>query len=645
MPMSLLLCLALSSVPKQGDRLVMPPPPSGMRVLGEEEKKQLLRASADPEDETDAPEEEDQDSAELEEVRALEEVALDPAAQPKAEVLQSVNRLGLGSPLRMRMLDALDEDTLREDSTPAELAPVSDLASFDVGLVQDRYDIPLDMQPLVAQYIRFFQGPGRKWFRKWMGRSTRFLPVMQPILEQRGMPQDTVYLAMIESGFSTSAYSWAHASGPWQFISSTGKQYGLKQDFWVDERRDPVKATEAAAKYLAQLHSDLGHWYLAWAAYNTGAGRVRRTIAKKGTSDFWEISDGKGLAKETKHYVPKLIAAALVAKNPRAFGFDEAEFDFLPPMQFEEVKVVDPTDLEVIARAAGVPVQEVKELNPELKRWCTPPATEKNPYVLRLPVGVREQYAQNIAKLGPRERMTFQIHRVKRGDTLSQIAAVYRSAPEAILQLNRMRNPRALRVNTDLVIPVPSAHAAADGKTDLALARQVAKARRAGIVSVRPEEEIPAGTMTKALATGPIKTETVNGKTRLTYGVQNGDSLWAISQRFAVTVDEIRRWNGLSARARGLQVGTVLELWPGEKAAVGERAGTVVAAKAAPAMAATPQAGGVARKVTHQLAAGETLWSIAQRYGVTVEDIKRWNGIRNHRALQIGTALTVMTAP
>jgi len=630
-----LMLVALASVPSAQEALPMPPPPAGMRMLDAEDKKLLVGSAAEA-DEAAAPEEANEEveaeSAELEELRALEGATMDPAARPNAEVLQSLRRLGVANPLRLRMLDVLEEPTLREDDTPPELPLITDLTNLDMGPIQERYDIPVDMQPLVAQYIQFFQGPGRKWFRKWVNRSTRYMPVMQPILEEKGLPRDTIYLAMIESGFSAHAYSWAHAAGPWQFIPSTGREYGLRQDFWVDERRDPVKATHAAANYLKQLYKELGHWHLAWAGYNTGGGRVRRMVERHGTTNFWHLIEQKGFVKETQHYVPKLIAAALIAKHPAAFGFRDDEFEYEEPLVYDEVKLVDATDLDVIARAAGVSVKDVNDLNPELKRWCTPPASEKSPYTLRLPKGSGELFAQNFKQLKPHERITFRIHKVKRGDTLSQIARAYGTAAEAILDFNRLKSARSLRLNAELAIPVPAGKGAAK-----VLEHRVAQARRGGVTATRPEEEVPAGTPSAPVATGPIKTELIGGRTRVTYGVQGGDSLWAIANRFNVTVEDLRSWNNLPRRKRGLQVGTLIQVYPGKGSAVEERSGTVVASREPPRAAAASSS----RSAVHTMAAGDTLWSIAQRYGVTVEDIKRWNNIKDTRSIPAGKQLTV----
>ncbi len=616
-------------------------------------------------------------SPELEEMRALEDATIEPA-HPAPSGLQSVLRLGASSPLRARIDDGGDGWGVDAVAGP-ELSLVTDVAALDMTLLTGSYDIPVEMQPLVAQYIRFFQGPGRKWFRVWMSRSSRYIPLMAPVLEASGLPRDTVYLAMIESGFSPEAYSWARAAGPWQFISSTGKRFGLRQDFWVDERRDPVKATRAASRYLRELHDALGTWYLAWAGYNAGGEKLRRLVERRGTDDFWELSEGRGLAKETKHYVPKLIACALVAKHPKAFGFSDEEFSWQQPLAYDEVPVVDPTDLEVLARAAGVNVEEIRALNPELRRWCTPPASKDQPYQLRVPSGTGDTFLANIGKVSPRDRLTFRIHRVVRGDTLSRIAASYHSAPEAIALFNHLKNVRALRVNTELAIPVPAVRTGAAKDAALAtggqatdaaaeaLERQVARARARGVTVAKPEEEVPAGTQTRrSLSAGVVRTETVDGKTRVSYGVQAGDSLWTIASHFGVSVEDLKRWNhfgSLGRRSRGLQIGTLMEVWPAPGVAVpaptaasqpaatapgpavalagspalATPAAPVPAAAAAPAVAAAGP-----RPTSHQLAAGETLWSVAQRYGVTVEDLKRWNRITHARSVRAGTQLSLV---
>jgi membrane-bound lytic murein transglycosylase D len=668
----LLTLLSLGVALASGQVPAAPPAAAGKALAATPPSTEATHpaAPADTEEADDA----EKASPELEEMRALEDATIEPA-KPAATGVQSVLRLGASSPLRARIDDGDDGWAVDAVAGP-ELGLVTNLEAFDISKVTGSYDIPVEMQPLVAQYIRFFQGPGRKWFRVWMSRSSRYIPMMAPLLEASGLPRDTVYLAMIESGFSPEAFSWARAAGPWQFISSTGRRFGLRQDFWVDERRDPLKATRAAGRYLRELHDALGTWYLAWAGYNAGGEKLRRLVERRGTDDFWELSEGRGLAKETKHYVPKLIACALVAKHPKAFGFSDEEFSFQMPLDFEEVPVVEPTDLEVLARAAGVPVEDVRALNPELRRWCSPPATKEKPYLLRVPKGSGEAFLANVAKLSPHDRLTFRIHRVARGDTLSRIAVTYHSAPEAIALFNHLKNVRALRVNTELAIPVQPARAGtAVAQTDGgesgggALERQVARARARGVTVPSPEEEIPAGTQTrKSLSSGVVKTETVDGKPHVSYGVQSGDSLWTIASHFGVSVEDLKRWNHFGAagrRSRGLQIGTLVEVWPPVGMPLPAAPPTtspqpasqtvaLLAAPAAPAATATPvtpatpppnaavTADSGPRPTTHQLAAGETLWSVAQRYGVSVDDLKRWNRITRAKALRAGTTLSLV---
>lgn len=643
-----LLALAAPDVP-------MPPPPPGMQVLAQAELIDggVAVALEPPLPPPTSPkkggvDEEDDPETELDAMKALEEETLEvtPATSAATQLRSTVQQVGAGSLLRDRLDHALDQADWSTSELPFELAVVGDVSTFDVSLVRDRYDIPVEMHPLVAQYIRFFQGPGRRWFRRWMSRSHRYIPLMQPILESKGLPRDTVYLAMIESGFNTQAKSWAKAVGPWQFIPGTAKMFHLKDDFWVDERRDPIKATNAAADYLALLHSTLGHWYLAWAGYNTGGGRVRRMIEISGTRDFWELSEmKKGFAKETKHYVPKLIACALVARHPEAFGFSDQEFEPEGPFEYDEVMLNDSVDLEVLATSAGASIDELRELNPELKRWCTPPSTTEQPYVLRIPKGRKATFDETFVKYAPQERLHFKIHRIAKGDTLSKIALTYHSAQEAILRMNGLTSARALRLGTDLVVPVPSAAAMKAGKTDTALERQIVRARRSGLSAARPQDEIPAGTQEgsgKTMTSGTVTVETVSGKTRVTYGVARGDSLWTIARRFDIRVAELKAWNEVLTSNK-LKVGLALVIWPGPKAdlsAPGAAPAVANSSVVAPKIEPKSPAPSAAKGTKHTVESGDSLWSIAQKYGASVTDLKSWNNLGSSK-LTRGQVLVV----
>lgn len=546
-----------------GVSVPMPPPPPGMVAL-QAEPAAAAKATA-----PSAKDDDDVDN-ELEEMKAAEDLVIDQAPTAPGQSLRSqLEDLGLASPYRSRLSEALERAEAQGETLANPLAPVTNLLALDTGALQYEYDIPIEMQPLVAQYVHFFQTAGRKWFRHWMSRSTRYIPMMTPILEANGLPRDLVYLSMIESGFNTSAKSWAAAVGPWQFIAGTAKMYDVRNDFWVDDRRDPVKSTVAASKFLHDLYAHLGNWYLAWAGYNTGGGRVQWMIDRYGETDFWQLSEHRiGFARETKHYVPKLIACALVAKHPQAFGFDPAEFDYEKPLEFDEVPLTDQVDIEVLMRLSGMSTEEFQELNPAVKRWATPPATPEQPYLLRVPKGKGELVAAEVAKLPKQERLNYTFHRVARGDTLSVIAGKYHSAAEAIMRMNGLKSAKSLKVGAELIIPMPSAKSLKAGVVDTALQRQVAQARRAGLTT-RPEDEVPAEAPQKATAAvgGTIVVEDVGGKKRVTYTVASGDSLWSIARRFDVHVTDLGNWNDVLSRGdKRMKIGTPLTIWPGAKA-------------------------------------------------------------------------------
>jgi peptidoglycan lytic transglycosylase D len=308
----------------------------------------------------------------------------------------------------------------------------------------------------VLEYMEFFQTDARDRFAIWLSRLGRYEGMIRERLRVRGLPEDLVYLTLIESGLSNTAVSRARAVGMWQFMSGTGKLYGLTIDPWVDERRDPYRATDAAASLLSDLVNRLGSVYLAAAAYNAGAGRVQRGINRlPGESDtatdetFFLLADRRYLRRETRDYVPKLIAAALIAKQPERYGFTEIKP--LAPFVFDEVVVPDMTGLDVIARLADTTVAALVEINPHLIRGVTPPGREM---VIRVPQGRGGRVANRYAELPPNQRVTVVVHDVSRGETLSQIARRYRVSVDAIRTANRGVHPSRLRVGQRLVIPL-----------------------------------------------------------------------------------------------------------------------------------------------------------------------------------------------
>ena len=252
------------------------------------------------------------------------------------------------------------------------------------------FDIPVVYNAKVKRWIDYFLNRGRGFFERYGGRAGRYAPLMGNILEENGLPRDLIFLAMAESGFQNKAKSWAKAVGPWQFMSFTGRRYGLHIDWYKDERRDPIKATLAAGKYLKKLYGDFGSWELAAAAYNAGEGKVSRAINRYGTENFWNLSRGRYLKRETKNYVPKIMALAILGKNLRSFGFED--IDFHDPLDFEEIEVGPMTDLYRVGEVLDVDFQELQRLNPEVLRWYTPPADKT--YTLRIPIGSKGRLGQ-----------------------------------------------------------------------------------------------------------------------------------------------------------------------------------------------------------------------------------------------------------
>jgi membrane-bound lytic murein transglycosylase D len=299
----------------------------------------------------------------------------------------------------------------------------------ELNLENNYFDIPVTYNDQVKKWMSYFLNRGRPFFERYTERAGRYAPILGAILEEHGLPRDLIFLAMAESGFNNVAKSWAAAVGPWQFMPYTGKMYGLEQDWYRDERRDPIKATVAAARYLTKLYDDFGQWEVAAAAYNAGEGKLGRAIKKYKSEDFWHLTKGKYLKDETKNYVPKIMALAIIGKNLKSFGFDDVEFH--EPLDFDEVTVGAGTDLVKLSEQMGVEFEEIQRLNPEVLRWFTPPNIAE--YRLRLPPNSAEKFADCCAN-GGLLAVDFQQYVVpKRGMSLEQVSKKFKIRKNYVL--------------------------------------------------------------------------------------------------------------------------------------------------------------------------------------------------------------------
>ncbi len=441
-----------------------------------------------------------------------------------------------------------------------------------------RYDFPICWNEEVKRCIHFYQTTGRRPFVSWLKRSGRYVPKMRKLLKEAGLPQDLVYLALIESGFNPNAYSWARAVGPWQFIYSTGKLFDLRRNWWIDERKDPEKSTKAAARFLSRLYEDFQSWPLAIAAYNCGKGKVLRAIRRVGTDDFWALP----LPRQTKNYVPSYMAATIIAKDPAKYGFDEEVDD---PLAWDVVYVDGSTDLRVAAKCAGTTYKKIKELNPELLRWCTPPQVKR--YGLKVPSGKGEVFYTKYSHIPVDKKVSWNRHKVRRGETLSQIAEMYHTSVWAIVDANSLKSRHRIIAGDYLLIPVPPSQAS------------------------KP--------------TLPKERRATRG-TKIVYRIKKGDTLSQIAQGFGVESGDLRRWNGLP-KGKHIYPGQELDVWikPGfHKLSSGS--------------------GGVEKgkeKVIYVVRYGDTLWDIARGFGVEVRDICRWNGLHPRQTIYPGEKLQI----
>jgi membrane-bound lytic murein transglycosylase D len=428
-----------------------------------------------------------------------------------------------------------------------------------------RYDLGLVDNPLTARWVRYFTGDGRGYMEQWLARKPLYEDIINEILDEYNLPRDMIFLAMIESGLSLKARSYANAVGPWQFIASTGRMYGLKIDWWVDERRHLEKSTRAAASHLSDLYESLGSWPLAMAAYNTGIRRVKRAMRRHGTRDFWRLSS---LPRQTRNYVPKFMACMEIGSNAATYGFTVPKRDRL---RFDLVRVDDAIDLNLVAELAKIELDSVVALNPHLKRWSTPPGET---YEIKVPQGLGQQVTTQLATVPPEDRVSWRRHRVRRGESLSIIANRYGTSVTAIKQANKLRRS-LIHSGQFLLIPVVGEHASARAQKYIEHAAKVAPGDQLTHI-VRRRETLGKiarryGVTVKQLMAWNNKHNTrivvgdrlavygAGERRQITYVVRRGDTLSKIGRRHRVSVRQLMTWN--SKRNTRIRIGERLRIY------------------------------------------------------------------------------------
>lgn len=414
---------------------------------------------------------------------------------------------------------------------PAEsdASPAPEVATtVRADLATTAHDIPIPLNDRVLRFVEIFQGRLRPFLADGLARGASYLPMIHTVFREEGLPLDLAFVPLVESGFKTTALSRASARGVWQFMRPTGNEYGLRSDWYIDERADPEKATRAAAKYLKALHRMFGDWHLAIASYNGGPGRVQRAVKRTGIDDFWALSESsKHLPRETRDYVPMILAAAIIARNPAQYGF---EIPATLPFATDVVTVTGPVDLRNVAEWAGVPADEIRSLNPELRRWTTPVRARE--YQLRVPMGTMASVLEGYAGSAPEDAAALQWYTVRKGESLPTIARRLRVSRADLAEANYLNTTARVRPGQRLVVPRAPSGALLAGRTSAPAAR----AERVAAADTEREAEV----------------------TRTVYRVRKGDTLFSIARRHGVSVENLRAWNRLKGSA--LSIGDRLQI-------------------------------------------------------------------------------------
>ncbi len=503
-------------------------------------------------------------------------------------------------------LDEIDSLAVGADGNPAVPADPNLLAKTEGELREVPHDLPLTVNDVVLSYVNFFQTErGRAIVETGLRRAGRYRQMIEQVLREEGLPSDLIYIAQAESAFQPQALSRAGARGLWQFMSYRGREYGLEHTSWVDERQDPEKATRAAAHHLRDLYQMFGDWYLTMAAYNSGPGTVQSAVERTGYADFWELYNRNALPKETKNYVPIILALTLIAKDPARYGI---QVDPEPPLRTDDVQPGHAINLRLVSDAVDADLDAIRELNPQLLHLATP---DDPAFVLHLPLGTSAQFQDAIAAIPPNQWTNWRLHRVEDTETLASIGRQYRLSAGVIAEANDLDAHDALETGRKLAIPVAA-------------------------------QSQPAGKL-------------------MVYRARASDTVASIADEFDVSVAELTRWNRLRSNQTTVAAGTRLRIYPGglgpapsEKPASSAAAKPPVQTSQAAKLEAPRAIGGTARQssisaepaaqgaISYHVRAGETLWSIAKAYQTTVEAIEAGNKFLFSRPLQAGDTLIIL---
>jgi membrane-bound lytic murein transglycosylase D len=490
-----------------------------------------------------------------------------------------------------------------------ELNPAVDQgvkAKAEAEIKSTRSDLPLMMTDQVAGFINYFSTRGRGTVERALARSGRYEDMIRRTLREEGVPQDLIYLAQAESGFHPLAVSRAGARGMWQFMGSRAQGYGLERNWWVDDRQDPEKATRAAAHHLRDLYNEFGDWYLAMAAYNSGPGTVQSAVKRTGYADFWELYRRNVLPKETRNYVPIILAVTIMAKNPAQYGLDSVVKE--KPAAYDTIKIDYPIDLRLAAECVDATAEDLLDLNPSLLRLTTPKFPGKDgDFELHLPAGTAGKFQTAVASIPADKRVSWRYHKVRGGETLASIARTYRTTPKAIAEANELNEGLNERTTNGAVAP----------ETRL-------------IIPIAPGKQSDTSTYAHAITH---------------YKIRKGDTVESVAENFGVSAKMIRGWNHLKGSSlAGRKVLYVhLPVAPGtrETQVASKHSSKLKHPAGAQAAAASQPSSAVphAAVTHHKVKPGETLYSIANSYNTTVNALKHDN--RDIATLRPGMILVV----